>query len=132
MSVAPHSSDWHLISRPVYPGRCSHCQALILVAMDGGMTICADPSPLGIPAELGEILSGRGTYEIEQVPGVRKSYLHYRDHMRIRAARGWPVVKRHRCPDGALRTTSWRPPPDKKPAGNPRPKYTPANSPVPF
>lgn len=131
--ITAHSSDWHLISRPLYPGQCRHCAAPVLIAIEGGATICADPAPIDAPAEIEEILSGRGTYEIDSTPGTRKAYLQYRDHMRIQAGKGRPVVRSHRCPDGTYRTTSWKPPPDKKPSGpKPRPETATDKTPVPF
>jgi hypothetical protein len=121
----------HLISRPAYTQLCTTCHRHILTAIDQGLTIHADPEPLGIPAEIAARLTGRGTYDITRTGG--KTYLITRDIFRIRADREYPVIGDHLCIQGHRLVNSWHPPPMR--GHQPRPKTRqeiPVTGEIPF
>jgi hypothetical protein len=99
----------HLISRPACTQPCTACHRHILIAIDQGLTIHADPEPLTVPAEIAARLTGRGTYDITRTGG--KTYLITRDIFRIRADREYPVVGGHACIPGHQPGNGWHPPP---------------------
>jgi hypothetical protein len=92
-------SDLHLISRPARLIPCHGCKHHILAAIDGGLTVAADPQSIGTIAEVKARITGRAAYDIAS-SGTRV-YLVYRDLHRVRAQRGYPVVADHECPAGA-------------------------------
>lgn len=100
----------HLISRPAYTAPCTGCRRHILIAIDGGLTIYADPDPLGIPAEIAARLTGRGIYDTVRNPGG-KTHLISRDIFRVKAAREYPVIGDHACIPGHRPGGGWKPPP---------------------
>ena len=90
----------HLISRPARLIPCHGCHRHILAAIDGGLTIAADPQAITAIAEITARITGRAAYDITR-SGTR-AYLVYRDLHRVRAQRDYPVVADHECPAGAL------------------------------
>jgi len=109
----------HLISRPAYTAPCTSCSERILIAIDGGLTVYADPAALGIHAEIAARLTGRGVYDFTRTPGG-KTYLITRDVFRARASREHPVVADHACISGRQPGNGWQPPPMR--GHQPRPK----------
>lgn len=100
----------HLISRPAYSEPCTACRRFILIAVDGGLTVYADPVPLGIPAEIAARLSGRGVYDAARTLSG-KTYLISRDIFRVMARREYPVIGDHVCIPGRQPGNGWRLPP---------------------
>lgn len=127
---SPHSTDDHLISRPVRMGPCTGCGRHILYAITYGWDTYVDLDSLPIRAEANALLAGRFTYDL--VPKARGRYLIDRDVYRI-SKREYPILASHACPSGRQPGMESRPPePEKKPPANPRPKPAPDNSPIPF
>ena len=100
----------HLISRPAYTAPCTSCGERILIAIDSGLTIYADPTALGINAEIAARLTGRGVYDLTRTLSG-KTYLAARDIFRSRVIREYPVVADHRCIPGHRPASGWKPPP---------------------
>jgi hypothetical protein len=100
----------HLISRPAYTAPCTGCRRHILIAIDGGLTVYADPIPLGIHAEIAARLTGRGVYDVTHTLGG-KTYLISRDVFRVRASRKYPVIGDHACIPGHHPASGWKLPP---------------------
>lgn len=122
----------HLISRPAYTEPCTGCRRHILIAVDGGLTVHADPIALNIPAEIAARLTGRGVYDTCRTLGG-KTYLISRDIFRVMARREYPVVGDHACIPGRQPGNSWHPPPVR--TNQPRPETGPAaadTSEIPF
>jgi hypothetical protein len=92
-------SDQHLISRPARLVPCHGCHRHILAAIDGGLTVAADPQTITPAAEIAARITGRAAYDI--VTTGTRIYLVYRDLHRIRGRRGYPVVADHECAAGA-------------------------------
>lgn len=108
----------HLISRPAYTEPCTGCRRHILIAIDGGLIVYADLTPLDIPAEIAARLTGRGVYDITRIGG--KTHLITRDIFRVRAGREHPVIGDHVCIPGRRPVNGWKPPPAR--GYQPRPK----------
>lgn len=89
----------HLISRPARLVPCHGCHRHILAAIDGGLTVAADPAAISTTAEMAARIAGRGVYDI--VTTGTQIYLVYRDLHRVRGKRGYPVVTDHQCAAGA-------------------------------
>ena len=90
----------HLISRPARLIPCHGCHRHVLAAIDGGLTIAADPQAITAIAEITARITGRAAYDITR-SGTR-AYLVYRDLHRVRAQRDYPVVADHECPAGVM------------------------------
>lgn len=99
----------HLIDRPARLTKCHGCGRHILAAIDGGLTVAADPGNIPLNAEIAARLAGRSAYDVITI-GMRV-YLAYRDMFRISVQRG-TVVADHGC--GAIPRYQLIPP--KKPA----------------
>jgi hypothetical protein len=81
----------HHESTPARPARCP-CGADILAAVDEGLQVRLDPTPLPYAgAELAVRLSGRDTFD-----QFANGEVAYRDEHRIKH-REFPVLAQHRC-----------------------------------
>ncbi|MEV4837771.1 hypothetical protein AB0K05_24835 [Nonomuraea sp. NPDC049486] len=89
-----------MISSPAVLDTCRRCGNLILKAHSEGLAVRANPQPLDPRAELGAILAGQATYDLQPLGLPRKPYLWHRHHFRIAGKREWKVVADHRCPPG--------------------------------
>jgi hypothetical protein len=120
----------HLIDRIALAGKCPRCNNRVLVAIDGGLDIAADPDALDIRAEAAARLSGLVIVDLERYDG-RRSYLRYRDLRRMKRPRILPVLAQHRCADGTIPHIPWEIP---APRARPSPRKAAVNTtaPVPF
>jgi hypothetical protein len=123
-------STGHLIDRPVQARTCPRCNNRVLVAIDAGTTISADPDALDIHAEAKARITGLVVVDLERYDG-RRAYLRYRNTWRMRRPRTIPVLAQHQCPDGTRPLIPWETPgPDNRPP--PRPRQIITTGKVPF
>jgi hypothetical protein len=122
----------HLISRPAYSAPCTACQQRLILAIDGGLTIAADPAPLSVNEEIAARLTKRGVYDLVKIPGS-KTWLIHRDIFRVKAGRTYPVLGDHACPVVHHPLNPWRIPPQRAASSRPREKPArPDTAPIPF
>lgn len=121
----------HLISRPCQRRACDKCGQVILVAIWSGVTVHADPAPLGIHAEIAARLQGRRAYDV--IPhGGRRAYLEFRDIHRVQLPRRHAVIASHACPSGRRPAIGWEIPARRPAAPQPTAPRILASTPVPF
>lgn len=123
-------STEHLIDRVVQARKCHRCNNRVLVAIDGGLDIAADPDALDIRAELTARISGLVIVDLERYDG-RRAYLRYRDLRRMKRPRTLPVLAQHRCPDGLIPHIPWQIPDQSALPPRPPPRVN-TTAPVPF
>lgn len=122
----------HLISRPAYSAPCTACRQRLILAIDGGLTIAADPQPLTVNEEIAAHLTHRGAYDLIKTPGA-KTWLIHRDIFRVKAGRTHPVLGDHACPAARHPLNPWRIPPQRAAPSRPREKQArPDTAPIPF
>ncbi|KAB8196232.1 hypothetical protein FH608_005500 [Nonomuraea phyllanthi] len=87
----------HLIERPLQPGICPRCRALVLAGHNAGILTIVDPAPLDRRNEMLALLAGRNTYDLitEGIPP--RLYAEWRCSFRINGTRRHPVVAAHPC-----------------------------------
>jgi len=96
----------HLISRPAKLKTCPRCGEYTLTAITGGLTTATDPEPLTIDQEIAALLIGKRTFDIITIG--HRLYLEWRDIIRVKGGRVYPVVAIHIC-------TPAEPPPERRP-----------------
>ena len=96
----------HLISRPAKLKTCPRCGEYTLTAITGGLTTATDPEPLTIEQEIAALLIGKRTFDI--ITLGHRLYLEWRDIIRVKGNRAYPVVAIHIC-------TPAEPPPELPP-----------------
>lgn len=92
----------HLITTPAVLVPCDGCARHVLACRAGGFRAFADPDPLSLAGEIKAWLGNRTVYDVIGWGIPRRLYLEYRDLMRIRCGRSYPVVGEHQCPSGRV------------------------------
>lgn len=89
----------HSITRPAHLANCTRCGNLVIKAITSGLTTITDPQPLNTNQEIQALMTGQPTFDL--VAFGRNVFLEWRDLIRIRASRDYPVVAQHRCVPGS-------------------------------
>ena len=76
---------------------CHRCRRHTLTARTGGLLTHCDPENLSIGGEIAALLQSRLTFDIHVLGLPRRMFLEYRDTVRIKGSRGYPVVAQHSC-----------------------------------
>lgn len=85
----------HLVTQPAKTAECSRCGNTVITAITGGLTTVTDIQALSIGEEIAAILAGRVTFDLHAQG--KQVFLEWRDIIRIRAGRNYPVVALHQC-----------------------------------
>lgn len=120
----------HLIDRPIRLLPCHGCHRHVLAAIDGGLTVAADPQPVTIVQEIMARLNNHPVFDI--ITTGTAAYLIYRDLTRVRHPRGYPVVAAHQCPRGAAPRYQLIPPKTKATKKKAAKPLSDPNEPIPF